>query len=409
MIFEDMKKSSNKEAFLKKTEDFILYKEIEKSEKIHAYITSAQIDEDLDRLIAKDYYMDYPRQVMLRKSGSNKRRKVYTFPDNDKALLSYLNYMIMEKYDDRFSDNLYSCRRDNDVRKLFNSIVKNDGDRSHYVVKTDIHAYGESADVGVLSEILKPWFEDEPEVYDFIMWLYSRNRYYRNGVLEEGPTALVPGNPLCNIMGNIYLAEADEVFSERSIIYSRYTDDICMICESKEAAEENYRLLKKMLEEDRHLTLNEEKSELVVPGEAYDLLGYKFGDGFVDLSDNTFGKICSRMKHRQNKLMRYVRSGKMTRETAFKKMMAYINNQFYSARESDNRYSFARKVLGIITTSERLKLLDELSEDCLRCVGSGRKTNAKYRIRYEDMREAGFRPLVHEYYRRFEKGGIFGE
>ena len=154
MIFEEMKKPCNKEAYLKKAEEYIPFKEIERSQKAHEYIMSSQFDEDIDRLIAGDYYMDYPRQVMLRKSGSNKRRKVYTFPDNDKALLSYLNYMIMEKYDDRFSDNLYSCRRDNDVRKLFNSIVKNDGDRSHYVVKTDIHAYGESADVGVLSEIL---------------------------------------------------------------------------------------------------------------------------------------------------------------------------------------------------------------------------------------------------------------
>ena len=409
MIFEEMKKPCNKEAYLKKAEEYIPFKEIERSQKAHEYIMSSQFDEDIDRLIAGDYYMDYPRQVMLRKSGSNKRRKVYSFADNDRALLSYLNYMMMDKYDGRFSDNLYSCRKHNNVADLFRSIVRNDGDRSHYVVKTDIHAYGESVDVGILLQKLKPWLDDEEELYDFLEWVLTRSRYYRNGVVEEGPTGLCPGNPVCNLLGNIYLAEADEILSERAIVYSRYTDDICIICENKEIAEENYRLLKKIIEEDHLLTLNEEKSELIVPGEAYDLLGYKFGKDFVDLSDNTFGKICSRMKHRQNNLMRRVRRGKLTREQAFQRMLSYINNQFYSTNEKDNRYSLARKVMSIITTTERLKLLDELSEDCLRCVGSGRKTNAKYRVRYEDLRKAGFRPLVHEYYHRFEEGGIFSE
>ena len=88
-------------------------------------------------------------------------------------------------------------------------------------------------------------------------------------------------------------------------------------------------------------------------------------------------------------------------------MAAYINRQVYATGEHAENLGFAYRVMTIINSTERLKLLDQLSQESLRIVGSGRRTNAKYRIRYSDMKKLGYRSLIHEYYKRYEEGGLF--
>ena len=406
MIFEEMKKSANKEAFIRKKEESPNWRDYRFAE-VKEYVLSPQVDIDLDRLIAGDYYLAPPRLIFLRKGGSNKKRKVYCFENNDRALLQYMVHMVMEKYDGCYSKDLYSFRKENDVHKLFLSIVRNDSDRNKYIVKADIHAYGESINTDILGEILEKWMADEKELYSFVMWLVTRNVYYRNGVLERGFTSVMTGNPLCNFLENIYLAHVDEILSERSLIYSRYTDDICMMCNDLGTAQANYRLMKDIVEKDLDLTFNDEKTNIIMPKEEYDLLGYKFGVNLVEISDNTFTKISTRLKHRANKLMRNVSKGKISRSRALRRMAQTIESQFYGLKDKGEEHNWAKRVMMTINTPERLKLLDQFSEDCLRVVGSGRKTNAKYRVRYEDMKKLGYKPLVHEYYHRYEKDGIF--
>lgn len=406
MIFEEMKKAENKKAFIEK-KSLSLSMNDQRLREISDYFFSDRIDSDLDRLIAGDYYMERPKLVMLRKAGSNRRRKVYSFAIDDRSLLQYMVYMVMEKYDERYSPNLYSFRKENNQLYLFRSIIRNDPQREHYIIKADIHSYGETINTDILDVKLKEWLKDEPEFHRFIMWLVTRNEYYHNGVLEKGFTSVMSGNPLTSFLENLFLAELDETLSQRSLIYVRYTDDICVMCEDKESAEANLALLKDIVENKLGLTLNEEKTGLIMPYEEYDLLGYKFGKDLVEISDNTYEKITVRMKHRANRLLRGISKGYFDKEEALRRMAAYINRQFYATGEQAENLGFAYRVMTIINSTERLKLLDQLSQESLRIVGSGRKTNAKYRIRYSDMKKLGYRSLIHEYYKRYEEGGLF--
>ena len=216
-----MKLKCWKEAFLTRKTD-ALDSDPEEMRFMSDYLMSDRFDQDLDRLAKGDFFFDIPTLIFLRKGQSNRRRKVYRFTPENKAILKYLTYMMMEKNDARFPDSLYSFRRNRSIRQLYSQIRETDPDREMYVVKADIHSFGESIDPAVLDEMLQKWLSDEPELYSFIMWLITRNRYIRNGKEEEGFTSVLPGNPLVTFLQNIFLQDVDRFMQENSVICCRY-------------------------------------------------------------------------------------------------------------------------------------------------------------------------------------------
>ena len=397
MIFEEMKRAEQKAAFLRRRGEAV-NSDAAEVEKMAAYILTDRFDADVQRLIDGDYYFDPPTLILLRKGQSDRKRKVYKFTDENKILLQYLTFMLMERYDRRFPKSLYSFRKNNPTGELYRAIYRDDPHREKYIIKADIHSYGESIDPAILDGKLKQWFSDEKEVYSFIMWLVTRNLYYRNGRLEEGFTSVLPGNPIVSFLQNIYLMEVDRFMEENVRICSRYTDDICMICADGESAERLMRQLKELIA-DVHLTVNEEKTCIVPPGTGFDLLGIKFSPDTMDISDNTYRKVTSKMKHRADSICRRVKKGAITREDGLDKMAGYIRFYYYG-RGEDGWISWTDKFFPYINTAERLKKLDHLSQECLRYIATGRRTNAKYRFRYSDIRAEGYVPLVRAYYSR---------
>ena len=399
MIFEEMKSIAQKKAFLAKRRAAIASNAAEVN-GMEAYLLTERSNEDIQRLIDGDYYFDLPTMIMLRKGQSNRKRKVYSFSAENKIVLQYLTFMLMERYDDSFPKSLYSFRKDNPVGKLFKAIRHFDPHREKYIIKTDIKSFGESIDPAILGEKLKPFLQEEPELYSFIMWLITRNRYYRNGKVEEGFTSVLPGNPIVTFLQNVFLLEVDRFMQENVRICSRYTDDICMICEDQSSAEALMKQLRQIIT-DLGLRMNEEKTGIVPPGVSYDLLGIKFGPDMTDIAENTFLKVYYKMKHRADSLCRRVKKGRLTGEDGLRLMAGYIRFYYYG-RGDDGWISWADKFFPCITTTESLRKLDHLSQECLRFVATGRRTNAKYRFRYEDIKGTGYVPLVRAYYGRLE-------
>ena len=399
MIFEDMKRAKIKAAFLDKRRSAVNCDVLEVGH-IEDYILSDRSDADIQRLIVGDYYFDPPTQIFLRKGQTDRKRTVYRFTNENRILLQYLTYMLMEKYDDRFPDALYSFRKDRPLSRLYSDIRRCDPMRGKYVVKADIRSFGESIDTGILGEQLKTWLADEPEVRAFVMWLVTRNVFFRDGQLVSGFTSVMPGNPIVAFLQNIYLLEIDACIAASASICSRYTDDICAICEDRESAERTMLQIREIACALK-LSINEEKTHIVPPGESYDLLGLKFAQGFIDISDNTYLKVKARIRHRADSICRKVKRGDMSGESGLRNMAAFIHRYFYGPG-TEGYVSWADRFFPYISTIDRLRRLDRLSQECLRYVGTGRHTNAKYRFRYADIRELGYVPLVHGYYSRSE-------
>ena len=402
MIFEKMKEPETKAAFLEKRLSAVNSNPAE-VRLMAEYIWTERFDADLQRLMDGDFFFDPPNLILLRKGQSNRKRKVYRFSDENKTILQYLTYMLMEQYDERFPDSLYSFRKNRPTGTLYTEIRRCDPNREKYVVKADIHSFGESIDTDILSGKLRDWFADEPQVCSFLIWLVTRNVFYRNGSLETGFTSVMPGNPTVAFLQNIYLLDVDLYLKENALVSSRYTDDICAIVDDAESAERIMRRIReiaKMLK----LTINEEKTGIIPPGMDYDLLGIKFAPGYTDISDNTYRKVTSRIRHRANRIGWKVKNGVILRDTGLAWMAAAIQ-RYFGGTGKDGYVSWMDKFFPYITSIDRLKRLDRLSQESLRYVATGRRTNAKFRFRYHEIRSLGYVPLVREYYERCEASG----
>ena len=156
MIFEKMKNPERKAAFLRRCGEAVNSDPAE-VEAMAAYILTDRFDADLQRLIEGDWYFEPPTMILLRKGKSQKRRKVYSFIDENRIMLQYLSFMLLNRYDDRLPDSLYSFRRNKPCWQLYRSIRKSDPHREKYVIKADIHKFGESVDPEMLDEKLKQW------------------------------------------------------------------------------------------------------------------------------------------------------------------------------------------------------------------------------------------------------------
>ena len=53
----------------------------------------------------------------------------------------------------------------------------------------------------------------------------------------------------------------------------------------------------------------------------------------------------------------------------------------------------------VITTPDSLHEIDLYAQDLLRFLISGKHTKSRFNVRYEDLKELGYKSLVNEYYR----------
>ena len=71
---------------------------------------------------------------------------------------------------------------------------------------------------------------------------------------------------------------------------------------------------------------------------------------------------------------------------------------FEQPEDQDHMLSWSLWYFPVINTVESLREIDRYAQDCLRFLISGRRTKARYNVRYDDLKQLGYRSLVHEYY-----------
>ena len=308
----------------------------------------------------------------------------------------------LHKYDYLYSDSLYSFRQNRKNADLFRKIAKLPDREKLYVLKTDISSYGSNVDPDILLKDLEPIFKKEDEaIYRFFAWILSRNMYYRNGKLIKENTGAISGIPLTSFWENIYLLSADEKMREKSVLYCRYCDDIAVFVRTKEEAQECKKILKEMLAE-KGLKFNEEKTVIYEPGDDVELLGIKVTGEHFDISEYSLNRIKFKMRHKRDKLLRRIQYKKMSKEAAMNSMIWYYNRYFFGIKRFDKELNWVAWSFPILTREKSLKEIDAYVQDCIRIVGSSKKSDSKYRVTYKNMKAHGYKCLVHAYYHGYD-------
>ncbi len=394
-VFEQMANLEVRKAFLDRKESHVV-RDDEELDFLKSYLLSDECTEDIKRLQSGDYFLAIPRRFRIKKIASTKRRICYSFPIRDKSLLKLMAFVLMD-YDDIFSDSLYSFRKFKNHRHFFRKVRREDFYRKYYVLKMDIHAYGESVDQDILLDILRPIFNHDPDFYRFLNWFLKRNQFYEKGKLCHERVSIIPGTPIGSFFNNVYLMDMDRYLETHSRMYMRFADDIAVFTDTRKEAEELSAYIRNYVKKQK-LEINEEKTKIYEPEESVSLLGIQLSPGEFDIAPGSVRKIIFKIKHRRNKLLKLKRKYKMTDEESLARGINYVNRYFFGRQNNDTELNWAVWTYGIINTDKTIRFIDTTVQDILRSIGSGKLGDSRYRITYEDLKKAGYRSLVHDYY-----------
>lgn len=389
-----------------KWEEFLNFKisqsNLSKSEEknLIEFISSKKYLTVATSIINGDYTFSYPVKSMINKSGSTKKRVIYTFNEVENMILKFIVYH-MSIFDNVFSKNCYSFRRNHTVKQAFSDIVQSPDISSMYAYKLDISNYFNSIDVDILLPMLKDVLSSDEPLYFFLENLLTVDKAIYNGEVIVEKRGAMAGTSISSFLANVYLMDMDKYFESMGVVYARYSDDIIIFDKDLSKLNEYKDYIYAVLR-DRRLVVNDDKVDFFEPYSAWNFLGFQYSNGEIDLSDVTLKKIKDKIRRKARALYRWkVNKGKTTEHT-IKVMLRVFNNKFYRERNTKD-LTWCKWFFPLINTHKKLKVIDNYLVQYLRYLSSGRFGKQNYNITYEYLKGLGFRSLVNEFYKYHSK------
>ena len=336
-----------------------------------------------------------PRRCEISKFSSSKKRIVYVYPKAHNVVLKLLTYLMLRKYDGIFSPGLYSFRPHRTAKDAFRYVMRRTRGKE-YSYKADVSNYFNSVDIPTFLPELKEVLSDDPALYDFLSSLLSEERVLERGCEITEKKGIMAGTPIASFFANVYLKELDRSFYERGVTYARYSDDVIVFSDTGEGVKEYAGEIKEYLA-SRRLSVNPAKEEYGTPEDGFTFLGFRCREGRVDIAPATVAKLKRKMRRKSRALVRWRERNGVDGEKAASAFIRIFNRKLLDS-PTDNELTWSCWFFSVINTADSLKVIDKYAEDCIRFIVSGKRTKARYNVRYSDLKRLGFRSLVHEYY-----------
>ncbi len=362
-----------------------------------------------------------PRLIILNKKGTEKKRAVFSFGEDESWLLKFFGYYLHE-YDDIFSDNLYSFRKQRSVKTAVARIIKQKKIHEMYGVKLDIHDYFNSADTELILKKLKSVLIGQNKLYNLFENIL-KNPYvsddkkvnrecddknaqpisvdndseYQEKNVSPIHKGMMAGSPLSPFLANLYLNDLDRHFEDPDVFYARYSDDMIIFTDSKEQLESEMVYFMKTMEENG-LTLNPDKMNYIDPGSSFEFLGFLFDGGVIDVSKSSFEKIKKKLRRKSRAILRWRIKKDIDTDKAARVYIRYFNRKFFE-NPIKSELTWCRWYFPIITTDKTIKEIDHYMQECIRFLYTGKHTKRNYNLRYETIKQLGYRSLVNEFHK----------
>ena len=233
--------------------------------------------------------------------------------------------------------------------------------------------------------------------------MLTDSRAFYNGQVVEQQRGVMAGTPTAPFLADVYLSEMDHYFADAGVIYARYSDDIIIFAPSQEELLEYRKVIYDFLE-SHHLKVNPSKEKFYAPGEPYEFLGFRCADSFIDISSASIDKMKGKISRKRRSILRWKQRSRagvrpVSDKKAVERMVKYFNNKFFES-ESERTLTWSRWYFPIINTTKGLEEIDHYMQQNIRALVTGRHSKANFKVKYQWMRELGYKSLVHEYYLR---------
>ena len=341
--------------------------------------------------------LSIPMKKRIAKSGSSKKRIVYSLPEDEAMVLKLLTWMMIRKYDACLPENLYSFRPHYGAKDALRKLVSMPDISEYYSYKLDVRNYFNSIDVDLLLPQLKSLFADDEPLYDFIASQLSDPRVMDDGVLIEERKGVIAGMPFAVFLANVYLTHLDRKFAAiPGLMYCRYSDDIILFSKDKQLLEEAMNQLQDSLTE-YHLDINHDKEVETVPGQKWTFLGFECDGKDIDVCKVSVQKLKAKMRRKARALRRWVEVNGKDGWMAARAFIKHFNKKLYTC-DDRSEINWSLWYFPLITTDKSLKVIDHYMQDCIRYIVTGSRSRSRFAFRYEQMKELGLKTLVNGWY-----------
>ena len=373
--------------------DFVSNKE---KEYIKDYILNNKYSFIAKQIVDNNYSFSIPKKHIISKRNTSKKRIVYTFNEDEMMILKMISYLLYD-YDNLFSPNLYSFRKQAGVKNAVTNLIKIKNLSNMYGYKVDIQNYFNSIDTDILLHNLKKDIKDK-KLFNILFEILSNKKVEYNDLIIEESKGVMAGIPISAFLANYYLKEIDEYFWKEKIVYIRYADDIIMFCNNKEELDKAKLHLENKLNEYK-LSINKSKEYYINPNEKFDFLGFSINGKEIDLGKNTLNKIKGKIRRSARGIRRWMIKNNAKSVYALKAMNRKYNRKFFG-NDLHNELSWKYWFFPSITTTKSLKIIDTYMQENLRYIVTGKHNKKNYEIvPYSLLKECNYRSLVNEYYK----------
>ena len=257
--------------------------------ELEKYIQDKKYLDIANKIVDNKYTFSIPEKHLINKINKESKRVVYNYNKDENMILKVISYLVSNRYDNNYYDNLYSFRRKLSTKDAIKKLAIKKEISNLYGYKVDISDYFNSVNVDILLDKMKVFFKDDIELFNFLKELLVNNKVNFNGNIIEENKGIMAGVPISSFLANIYLQDIDEYFYKKQVLYIRYSDDIILFSD-KENITKYINKLNELIKINK-LKLNKEKIKYINLGEKWEFLGFCYNDGIIDISDIAKKKI----------------------------------------------------------------------------------------------------------------------
>ena len=339
-----------------------------------------------------------PARKEISKMSTAKKRVVYTYPQRENTVLKLLTYLLLRKYNDIFEYSLFSFRPGKTAKEAVRTLRRRAGTDRMYSYKVDISDYFNSVPVDRLLPMLEETLGEDRELFTFLSGLLTESSVISKGnIITEDRKGIMAGTPLSAFYANLYLKDMDSYFTQKGRIYARYSDDVIIFSDSREAALQDAAAVREYLA-GKGLGVNESKEVISAPEEGWTYLGFYCGHGRTDIAPATIKKLKGKMRRKAKALRRWADRNDVSGERAAKAFIRIFNRKLLEGPH-DNELTWSCWFFSVIDTTDSLKEIDHYAQEQIRFLLSGTRTKARYNYRYEDLKRLGYKNIVNAYYK----------
>ena len=235
-------------------------------------------DEELKELNkelkAHEYECRPVKKVILYKNG--KERPIALYCMRDKALQQSIAEELYRMYAASFSPHTYAYRKDSSALKAVSDLESAVKSKKYtWALKVDIHKFFDNIQWEILEKALRLRIRED-DVLELIRSI-SQAPSILDGDMIPKTVGIYQGSSMSPVLSNVYLLNFDNWLEGQNIFFSRYSDDLVILTDSKEKASE---MLDQIISRFRllGLKLSEKKTVLTTIKDGFSFLGYTFDE-----------------------------------------------------------------------------------------------------------------------------------